>query len=405
MGVFKYTGFTKDGKKVDGEIDADTEREVKKMLRRKGIRPRKITAPSVLDVDLGAFLVDKGILKPFGMDDLVKFTTQLSTLINAGVPILECLEILAKQQKNPYLKKIVRQIIDEVGGGKALADAIEGKVGFDKLYCNLVRAGETAGILDTILTKLAEHMETSQEIKKQVKGALMYPAVVSCIGFGVVWALMIFVVPQFVGMLTDTGQEVPLVTQIVINVSDFFRNYTLVAVPVAVVLVIFVLQYIKTPEGKIQLDVLMMKLPMFGQLVIKSNLTSFTRTLSTMLGAGVSIIDALEICIETIDNSVIAKDLSKVKKAVTEGKAITEPLLRISYFPDLVGQMIKVGESTGNLDTMLLKVSDVFEKELKEVIEGLTKLVEPLILVGLGGVIGFVMIAMYLPMFMGAGGA
>lgn len=405
MGIYKWTGFTKDGKKTEGEVDADSEREVKKILRRQGIRPRKVIAPSILEVDLGQLLVDKGILKPFSQEELGKFTEQLSTLINAGVPILECLEILYKQQKNASLKKIIRQISDEVGGGKALAEALDGKVGFGKLYVNLVKAGEAAGILDSILTKLGEHMENQRKIKGQVKGALMYPAIVCVVGTGVIMALMILVVPQFVGMLTDSGQEIPFVTQVVIDTSDFFRNYTLLAMPIVAAALIFLLQYIKTPEGKVHFDIFMMKMPMFGQLVIKSNLASFTRTLSTMLSSGVSIIDSLEICIETLDNTVIAKDLQKVQKAVVEGKQITEPLTRISYFPDLVAQMIKVGEATGNLDAMLMKVSDVFEKELEEVIGGLTKMIEPLILVGLGGVIGFVLIAMYLPMFMSAGGA
>jgi type IV pilus assembly protein PilC len=405
MAKYKWKGVTKDGKKSEGEVEANSEREVKRILRRQGMRPRKIDAPSILDVDLGQFLVDRGILKAFTQAELCKFTNQLSTLINAGVPILECLEILGKQQKNPSLKTIIRQISDEVGGGKALYESIEGKSGFDKLYVNLVKAGEAAGILDTILTKLGEHMENQERIKGQVKGALMYPTIVCIIGAGVILALMIFVVPQFVGMLTDTGQEIPWVTRVVIAASDFFRNYTLVAMPVVALAGVFVVQYIKTPEGKVHFDIFMMKLPMFGQLVIKSDLTSFTRTLSTMLSSGVSIIESLDVCIQTLDNSVIAKDLSKVKKAVIEGKAITEPLARISYFPDLVAQMIKVGEATGNLDAMLMKVSVVFEKELEEVIGGLTKMIEPLILVGLGGIIGFVLIAMYLPMFMGAGGA
>lgn len=405
MAIYKWTGFTKDGKKTNGEVDADSEREVKKILRRQGIRPRKVIAPSVLELDLGQLLVDKGILKPFNQEELGKFTEQLSTLINAGVPILECLEILYKQQKNAALKKTIRQISDEVGSGKALAEALEGKVGFGKLYVNLVKAGEAAGILDSILTKLGEHMENQRKIKGQVKGALMYPAIVCVVGSGVIMALMILVVPQFVGMLTDSGQAIPFVTQVVINASDFFRNYTLLAMPVVAAAIIFILQYIKTPEGKVHFDIFLMRMPMFGQLVIKSNLASFTRTLSTMLSSGVSIIDSLEICIETLDNSVIAKDLQKVQKAVVEGKQITEPLTRISYFPDLVAQMIKVGEATGNLDAMLMKVSVVFEKELEEVIGGITKMIEPLILVGLGGIIGFVLIAMYLPMFMSAGGA
>jgi len=407
MANYKWVGFTKEGKKTNGEIEADSEKQAKMFLRRQGIKPREIIAPSVFEIDLGRLLVDRGIIKPFKQEELVKFTSQLSTLINAGVPILECMEILYKQQKNPFLKSIIRKISDDVGGGKSLYEALEihSSKGFGKLYVNLVKAGEAGGILDTILDKLGKHMENQERIRGAVKGAMMYPAIVSIIGTGVVIGLMVFVVPQFVGMLTDSGQAIPWVTQVVIDTSEIFQKYTLLMAPVIAALVIFILSYIKTPEGKVIFDRVIMKTPMFGQLVIKSNLASFTRTLSTMLGSGVSIIESLEICIQTLDNTQIAKDIEKVRKAVTEGKSITEPLTRISYFPDLVAQMIKVGESTGNLDAMLLKVSDVFEKELEIIIGTLTKMIEPLILVGLGGVIGFVMIAMYLPMFMSAGGA
>lgn len=405
MANYKWEGFTKEGKKTTGEIEADTEKQAKLFLRRQGIRPKKVIPPSVFEVDLGRLMVDKGILKPFKTEEIVKFTSQLSTLINAGVPILECLEILYKQQKNPILKSIIKKISEDVGGGKSLFEAMEGQKGFDRLYINLVKAGEAGGILDTILSKLAKHMENQQKIKSEVKGALMYPAIVTVVGIGVIIGLMIFVVPQFVGMLSDTGQQIPWVTQVVIDTSEFFQKYTLISAPIVIAFVIFMLSWIKTPEGKPVFDAFIMKVPLFGQLVIKGNLASFTRTLATMLTAGVSIIESLEICIQTLDNTVIAKDLEKVKKAVTEGKSITEPLSRITYFPDMVSQMIKVGESTGNLDEMLTKVSDVFEKELEVVIGTLTKMIEPLILVGLGGIIGFVLIAMYLPMFMSAGGA
>jgi type IV pilus assembly protein PilC len=405
MPKFKWVGFNKDGKKQSGEIEADSERQAKKALRRQGIKPKTVEKPSALEIDLGQLLVDKGFIKAFKQEELVKFTSQLSTLINAGVPILECLEILYKQQRNPNFKSMIRRISEEVGGGKSLYDAMNAQKGFDRLYINLVKAGEAGGILDSILNKLASHMENQQRIKSQVKGALMYPAIVVVVGIGVIIGLMVFVVPQFVGMLTDTGQEIPWVTQVVIDTSEFFQKYTLLLMPVLIVAAFFGLNFIKTPEGKPMWDKFMMRLPLFGQLVIKGNLASFTRTLSTMLGAGVSILESLDICIQTLDNSVIAKDLEQVKKSVTEGKAITEPLTRITYFPELVAQMIKVGESTGNLDSMLMKVSDVFEKELENVIGTMTKMIEPLILVGLGGIIGFVLIAMYLPVFMSAGGA
>lgn len=404
MPKFKFTGMRDDGKRVENEIEAESIKEVKKLLRRQGIRPSRIIPPSALEIDLGQWMVDKGLSTAFGHKELMRFTRQLSILINAGVPIMECLEILYKQEKNLFFKKTIKGIAQQVESGKTLYDALSSAKGFSKLYCNLVRAGESAGILDSILNKLAEFMEKQDKLRKQVKGALTYPTIVVCIGVLVIWGLMTFVVPQFVGMLQETGQEIPAITQFVIDCSNFFRDYTLLMIPILIASFMVFINFIRTREGKFAWDRFLMKAPLFGELVIKANLGSFARTLATMLSAGVPIIDALDICIETLDNTQIAKDFQSVRKAVTEGKSITEPLLRIKYFPELVAQMIKVGESTGNLDQMLEKVAVVFEEEVENVVANLTKLIEPLILVVLGGAIAVVLIAMYLPIFMAAGG-
>jgi type IV pilus assembly protein PilC len=404
MPKFKYVGFTADGKKVESTVDADTIRDAKKLLRRQNIKAAKVVPPSFFEADLGQFLVEKGLARPFGRAELMRFTRQLAILINAGVPILECMEILHKQEQNMVLKRVVKNISMQVEEGKSLYDAMSQQQGFDKLYCSLVKAGESAGILDSILVKLAEFLEKAEKLKKQVKSALTYPVIVVFVGILVIFGLMTFVVPQFVDILKDSGQEIPWITQTVIDISEFFQNYTLLLIAGLVAGTMFFLNFIKTKEGKQSWDRFTMKAPLFGILVIKGNLGSFTRTLATMLAAGVPIIDSLEICIETLDNTQIAKDLTKVRKAVIEGKSITEPLSRITYFPPLITQMIKVGESTGNLDQMLLKVSDVFEEEVEELVGNLTKLIEPIILVVLGGIIAFVLIAMYLPIFMSAGG-
>lgn len=404
MGKFKYTGMREDGKKVESEIDAETLKDAKKMLRRQGIRASRITPPSPFEIDLSQWLVDRGLSSAFGQQELMRFTRQLSILINAGVPIMDCLEILFKQEKNLFFKKTIKGVASQVESGKTLYDALSAAKGFDKLYCNLVRAGEAAGILDSILVKLAEFMEKQDKLRKQVKGALTYPAIVVLVGILVLWGLMTFVVPQFVGLLTESGQEIPAVTKFVIAVSDFFRDYTLLMFPISVAGFMVFINFIRTKEGKFAWDRFMMKAPLFGELVIKANLGSFSRTLATMLTAGVPIIDALDICIETLDNQQIAKDFGIVRKAVTEGKSITEPLARIKYFPELVAQMIRVGESTGNLDQMLDKVATVFEEEVEEVVSNLTKLIEPVIIVVLGGMIAVVLVAMYLPIFMSAGG-
>lgn len=404
-GKFKYEGLTSEGRKVQGELEAKDERHVKRLLRKQGIRAKKITAPNPLDIDLGMWMVEKGLAKPFGRNELNRFTRQLSILINAGVPIMECLDILSKQEKNPSLKVTLRSIMDDVGSGKTLYEGMMAQKGFDKLYCSLVKAGEAAGILDTVLNKLSEFMDKQEKIKKQIKSALTYPTIVLVIGVLVTWGLMVFVVPQFVGMLKDSGQEIPFVTQLVIDISNFFQDNTKFMIPIGIVGFILFTNFIKTKEGKIAWDRFTMKAPVFGDIIIKGNLSGFSRTLATMLAAGVALIEALDICIETLDNTQIAKDFKGVKESVVKGKSITEPLSRIRYFPPLVNQMVKVGESTGNLDEMLIKVADVFEEETEEAIKVMTSLIEPAILVGLGGIIGTVLIAMYLPIFMSAGGA
>lgn len=404
MAKYRYIGFTGEGKKVENTIEADTVRDAKRVLRRQNIRATKIMEPSFFEADLGQFLVDKGLARPFGRVELMRFTRQLSILINAGVPILECMEILHKQEQNMVLKRVIKSISTQIEEGKSLFDAMSQQHGFDKLYCALVKAGESAGILDSILNKLAEFLEKAEKLKKQVKSALTYPVIVIFVGIVVIFGLMTFVVPQFVGILKESNQEIPWVTQTVIDISNFFQNYTLLLIAGLVAAAMIFINFIKTKEGKQVWDRFTMKAPLFGMLVIKGNLGAFTRTLATMLAAGVPIIDSLEICIETLDNTQIAKDLTRVRKAVIEGKSITDPLSRITYFPPLVTQMIKVGESTGNLDQMLVKVADVFEDEVEELVGNLTKLIEPIILVVLGGIIGFVLIAMYLPIFMSAGG-
>lgn len=403
VGIYKYEGVNSEGKKVSGEVEGHDVRSVKKTLRRRGIRARKVIAPSLLDIDLGVLLVEKGIVKPFGLAELSRFTRQLSILINAGVPILESLEMLAKQEKNSSLRTTIKDIVDKIGSGKSLFESMDGQRGFSRLYTALIKAGEAAGILDTILTKLNEFMERQEAIRKRVKGAMTYPAIVMTLGLGITWGLMVYVVPQFVGMLSGSGQEIPWITQTVIDISDFFRDYTLVMLPALAVGTFIFLQYIKTTSGKKNWDRFTMKAPLFGDVIIKGNLASLFRTLATMLAAGVPLIECLDICIETLDNTQIAKDIKAVRNGVVRGKSITEPLGRIKYFPDLVNQMVKVGESTGNLDEMLVKIADVFEQETNETIDTLTGLMEPLILVILGGIIGAVLVAMYLPIFMAAG--
>jgi type IV pilus assembly protein PilC len=405
MPKFRWVGFTREGKKLSGITDAATKRDLKLSMKREGVRIVKCQEPGLMETDLDQIFLQMGLTKAFTQKELSKFTKQLSILLNSGVPILESFEILYKQEKNPTFKNIIKQVAQDVGGGSMLNEALGKQPGFNKLYCALVKAGEAAGILDMILNKLSEFMEKQQKLKSQVKGALMYPTIVVIVGVAVVYAMMVFVVPQFQEMIESSGQEMPQVTQIVIDTSEFLQAYTLKAIPVFAILFFIFNKWKVSKAGKPVFDEFTMKLPVFGGIIIKGNLASFTKTLATMLGAGVPLIEALEICIETLDNSRMAEDLEEVRVAVMEGKSITEPLKQIEYFPEMVGQMVKVGEATGSLDQMLEKVSAVFEDEVEELLGTATKLMEPIILVGLGGVIGFIMIAMYLPMFKGAEGA
>lgn len=405
MPKWKWEGVNERKLLVLGEMEANSEMEVRRVLRTQGIRVRRIRPPSFLEFDLNQFMVDKGLASAFGPKELGTFTKQLSVLINAGVPILQSLEILYKQERNPTLKITLKRISDAIASGKSLSESMSSQKGFSKLYCNLVKAGEAGGVLDKILVKLAEHLEKQEKIKGQIKSAMMYPSIVVFVGVGVIWAMLAFVVPKFQEMLASSGQELPELTRMVVNASSFLQKYGLTMIMVIVAIIIAIKMYIKTPIGKRMFDGVMMNMPMFGPIIIKANATQFARTLATMLAAGVSLIDALEICSETIDNVIISEDVSQVRKAVSEGKTLVDPMRRMSYFPEMVVQMMKVGEQTGQIDQMMLKVADVFEEEVNTLIGGMTKMIEPIILVVLGGSVAVILGAMYMPIFQAAGGA
>jgi type IV pilus assembly protein PilC len=402
---FKYEGINREGKKVSGEMDAVDIAEVKKVLRRSGIRTSKIQAPSMLDMDLNQLIGELVGAKGFSDKDLSRFTNQLSTLIDAGVPIVQSMEILYKQEKSIGLKRAIKSVAKQVSEGKSLHDAMTETGAFDRLFCYMIKAGESAGIIDQILARLSAFLEKKQALKKKVKSAMTYPAIVTVVGIGVVTFLLAYVVPMFVDMIKESKQEIPAITQFVMDVSEFIQNYFLLMLGGGIAGAIGIAYALKTPQGRAVYDELMLKLPIFKDLTIKSNLSTMTQTLSTLIAAGIPILDALDICVDTIDNGIIAKDIAKVRVAVAGGKNMTDPLKRVTYFPPLITQMIEVGESTGKLESMLHKVSKIFEIEVEGAIQTITSLIEPLILVVLGGTIAVVLVAMYLPIFMSAGGA
>lgn len=405
MANWTWEGIDRNGKKAEGNINATSEKEVRAALRGMGVKPRRISPPSILEFDINEWMVEKGYAKPFGAKELTGFTKQLATMVNAGVPLLQSLEIMHEQEAHPVLKRSIKNISSNVGEGKTLAESMVMEKGFDKLYCNLVKAGEQGGILDTILTKLAEHMEKQQKTKAQIKSAMTYPTIVTVVGIGVIYGMVTFIVPQFSSMLADTGQQLPWITQMVLDASAFCQEYTMYMIPAFFGFIFFMKAFIDTPQGKYYYDKFTMNMPIFGPVIVKGNLSSFSRTLATMLGSGISLVDALDVCIETIDNIIIQDDLREVKRLVTEGKTLSQPLKAIPYFPPMVTQMVRIGEQTGAIDSMLQKVSVIFEDEVNDLVNGMTKMLEPLIMVVLGGAVGTILIAMYLPMFMSAGGS
>lgn len=400
MADFNYDGIDAVGKKITGTIKAANEREARKLLNAQRVRVIKLAAPAGFDLEKL-----NNILQPttFGQKELMNFTKQLAIMIGAGVPIMQSLEILEKSEKHPAMKKTIGAISTQIGEGKTVAEAMATQKGFDKLYINLVKAGEAGGILDGILNKLALHMDKQAKLKAQIKGSLMYPGIVTFVGICVVWLMMIFVIPTFVGMLKENNTQIPAITQFVMDLSAFFVAYTLYLIPAIIVFFYAFATYIKTPDGKFQWDKITMKMPVFGMIIIKGNLANFSATLGTLLTSGVSLLDAIAICVDATDNVVIAKDFSEVRKKIMEGQTLTEPLSKIEYFPEIVTQMVRVGEQTGQIDSMLGRVAIVFQDELDVLIGNMTKMIEPIIIVVLGGAVGVMLVAMYLPMFMSAG--
>jgi type IV pilus assembly protein PilC len=347
MGAFKYEGINREGKRISGEIDAKSSNDVKRILRRDGIKATRIKTPAFYELDFNAWIVDKTGAKAFGEKDLARFTSNLHTLVDAGVPIMQALEILHKQERVYGLKKAIKNVATAVSDGKALNEAMHNEKVFGRLYCQLIKAGELGGVLDKILLKLAGFMERRIELRKKVKGALTYPAVIVIVGITVISIMMAFVVPQFMSMIKDSGQEPPFITVAVMAVSDFFSKYFLFLFLAAFIGTISFIGILRTKSGKETFDRAVLKTPLFSDICIKGNLSGFTQTLATLVSSGVPIVEALDICTETIDNVVMAQDLGKVKIAVLAGKNLTEPLKRIKYFPELVAQMIEVGERYG----------------------------------------------------------
>jgi type IV pilus assembly protein PilC len=336
-----------------------------------------------------------------GTKDIVLFTRQFATMIDAGLPLVQCLEIQAEQQPHKGFRTILKAVKNDVEQGSTFADALrKHPKAFDELYVNLVAAGEVGGILDTILTRLATYMEKAEQLKRKVKGAMVYPAAVLLVSIGVIVLLLVKVIPVFEKMFREFGGELPGPTQAVVDLSQFMQDWIAVILVVTAAAVVGFLQARKrVRQFRYQTDALFLKLPVFGSLLKKVAVSRFTRTLGTMISSGVPILDALEICARTAGNLVIEAALMKTRAAIAEGRTIAEPLEASGVFPGMVVQMVAVGESTGAMDSMLGKIADFYDEEVDAAVSALTALLEPVMMVFLGGTIGGILMAMYLPIF------
>ena len=401
MPSFAYQAKDASGKTVNGVIEAENERVLRSKLREMNYYVTGITqkSNSVMNADLGAvFSKFKGV----GEQSLVVFARQFATMINAGLAMVRCLDVLGVQTEDAQLKPIIVAVRREVEGGSTLAAAL-GKFPkvFSPLFVNMVRAGELGGILDDVLNRLAGFLEKDFNLKKKVKAAMTYPTVILVMAVLIVFFLVTFILPTFVAMFEQMNMKLPLPTLILITFTKAMRNvyFWAVAGPVIVVLAILFNRYISTPVGRRQFDAFKLKLPVFGMLIRKVAISRFCRTLGTLLQSGVPIMQALEIVGKASGNEVVAETVGKVRDSVREGESIAVPLQLSGMFPPLVTQMVSVGEETGNLDGMLSKIADFYDTEVDYMLSSLTSLLEPLMILGMGFVVGFIVISVFLPLY------
>jgi type IV pilus assembly protein PilC len=396
MPIFQWKARTRQGALKKGEIEAMNEAAVMAQLRSQMLLPVTVKAKSK-DVSEYLPFLKQGIKTR----DLVIFTRQFATMIDAGLPLVQCLDILGNQQPNKTFKEIIRQVKTDVEQGSTFADALrKHPKPYDELYVNLVQAGEIGGILDTILNRLAVYLEKADKLAKKVKGAMVYPTTVLVIAIGVVVLMLTKVIPTFEKMFEDFGGELPGPTQVVVMLSHFMQEWI---VPFMVVVIGSIMAFFSARRRSLKFrratDALALKLPVFGSLLRKVAVARFTRTLGTMIASGVPILDGLDIVAKTAGNMIVEEALRKVRAAITEGKTIAEPLAESDVFPGMVTQMIAVGEETGAMETMLSKIADFYDEEVDAAVDALTAMLEPLMMVFLGGAVGGMLIAMYLPIF------
>src|SRR5215510_1725992 len=395
MPTFQWEGKTRDGTVRTGLIVANDADSAVGQLKAQNIMATSVKAKAKDLSEYFPFLKPKVKTK-----DLVVFTRQFATMIDAGLPLVASLDILGSQSENPTFKKVLLDCKADVENGSNFSDAL-GKHPqiFDRLFVNLVAAGEVGGILDTIMNRLAAFLEKADKLKRQVRGAMVYPISVSVIAVAVVVIMLVKVIPVFEKMFADFGGTLPGPTQVVINLSHTMQHYFVHGIVVVVLMCVGLRAIYRTEKGRFYFDSIFLKAPVFGSLIKKVAVARFSRTLSTLLSSGVSILDALDLVARTAGNVIVEREIITTKNSIAEGKTIAEPLKNSKVFPGMVVQMVAVGEQTGAMDTMLGKIADFYDDEVDVAVAALTSLLEPLMMVVLGGAVGGLLIAMYLPIF------
>lgn len=399
MPVFVWEGRNAAGEVKKGEMEAKTAQDVQMRLRH-----MKISNPKVKKKAIGINIKMPELFAGVSVKELVIFTRQFATMIDAGLPLVQCLEILASQNPNPFFKRILYQIKSDVESGATFADALKKhpKV-FDELFVNLVAAGEIGGVLDTILNRLAVFIEKNLKVIKKVKGAMVYPLVILAVVILATIVMLVWVIPTFQSMFANFGGELPAITQFVIDMSKWMQTYFFHVVGVIAAVVFLIKWFLGTDFGGRLWDKTLLKLPIFGTVVQKSAVAKFTRTLGTMISSGVPLLDALDIVAKAAGNKTIEKGIYYVRDKISEGRNMADPLSETKMFPSMVVQMIGVGEATGALDVMLNKIADFYEEEVDEAVSAMTQMIEPLMLVFVAVILGGMLIAMYMPIFTMAG--
>jgi len=392
--TFMWKGKSPNGEILSGEYAAETKEDLIGYLRK-----RKIIITSVREKSK-EFNVTMPWEKRVSVKDLGVFTRQFATMINAGLPMVQCLDILSAQTEKPFFRQSISTVMTDVEGGSTLGESLarHPKI-FSKLFVNMIEAGEAGGILDLILNRLAVYLEKADQLQRKIKSAMTYPMVVCFVALGATLFMLMFIIPTFARMFSDFGGELPMPTKIVMGLSDFLRDYWYVLFGAIVGVVIFFQRFYKSNVGKTKIDGLLLKIPVLGMVLRKGAVARFTRTLGTLISSGVPILNGLEITAKTSGNKVIEDAIFETKESISQGNTISDPLKKSGVFPPMVTQMIGVGEQTGALDEMLEKIANFYDDEVDTAVDSLTAVIEPAMIVVMGGIVGGMLIAMYLPMF------